>query len=182
MKTKIWLIIFSVIISIGLIWKYFDNIDYGGNFTLNHNGNEWHHNKNSKKINLVYFGFTRCGIVCPATLNTAGKAFDKLSKKELENTRLTFVSVDYAYDKPNFVAQYAKNFFPEFIGVTGNKEQIDATLRLFPAGYINQGNQNSDNIIHTDKIFFLNKEGEMIDYITSPRKIKEVLVKIRKYQ
>ena len=154
----------------------------GGNFTLTSNGQPWNFSDSPKKLNLLYFGYVKCPDVCPMTLSFAGGAFRDLTPEQLENVRFIFVSVDAAHDKPKDVADYATNFYPSFIGLSGSKEQIDAAIGLFPASYTVELNPKSYlgySIIHTDRIFILNQKGFVIDSIPNLRASKTISEKIK---
>ena len=144
----------------------------------------WKVIQNAEKINLLYFGFTKCGSVCPTALTTVSNAYGELTDDERKNVRMIFVSVDHKHDKPQDVEKYAKSFHKDFIGVTGNKEQVDETIKLFPAGYVIQKNTNSVmeySVSHSDKLFFLDKEGKKIAEITEPRNPEKIIAKIKKH-
>ena len=180
---KISLFVVLAILIVGLVWKTFDSIDYGGDFTLNYNNSQWNFKKDAKKLNLVYFGFTKCGDICPMTLSVMGRAFEELTDNERKLVRFIFVSVDHEHDKPVEVYEYATKFSPSFIGVTGDKSQIDKAIKLFPAGYLIEKNPEAHLgyiVTHPDKIFMTDNEGKMIDYLTAPRDSEKVLSEIRK--
>ncbi len=110
------------------------------------------------------------------SLSHAGGAFQLLNDQELNDVRFVFLSVDQAHDKPDEVADYATNFFSSFIGLSGSKEQIDKTIGLFPASYLVEENPKSYlgySISHTDRIFFLNSEGFVIDSISGSKENSE---------
>ncbi len=106
------------------------------------------------------------------SLSNAGGAFRLLNSSELNNVRFIFLSVDQAHDKPDEVADYATNFFPTFVGLSGSKEQIDKTISLFPASYILEENSKSYlgySISHTDRVFFLNSKGIVVDSVSGSK-------------
>jgi len=165
-------------------WNFNRLPDFGGDFQLTYRAQPFQFSTEAKPLNLIYFGYAKCPDVCPMTLAFAGAAFKKLSAKELAQVRLLFVSVDQAHDDPTAVADYATNFFPDFLGLSGSQEQIDAAIKLFPATYMMEVNPKSYlgySIIHTDKIFFLNKRGKVIDEVPSPRDADVVLEKIKEH-
>ena len=186
--SKIIIRTLSVVFTIGalaiglLIWKLKYVPSYGGDFELTYRAEPWKFSAEPKKLNLLYFGYAKCPDVCPLTLSYAGGAFRKLSAEQLEKIRLIFVSVDQEHDDPLAVADYATNFFPSFIGLSGSLQQIDKTIGLYPASYMVEKNDKSYigySIIHTDKIFFLNEKGIVQDFIASPRDSDLVLQKIK---
>jgi protein SCO1 len=166
------------------IWNATREPSYGGDFNLSYRGNLWKFSSDPKILNLIYFGYAKCPDVCPLTLSYAGGAFKMLSRDEQAKVRLLFLSVDQEHDKPNDVADYATNFFPGFLGLSGSKNQIDNTIQMFPASYMVEPNPKSYlgySIIHTDRIFFLNKDGKVIDSIASPRQSESIFNKIKEH-
>ena len=170
--------LFTIVVAIGAIylgfqiWQTQKGPTFGGDFELTFRGQNWSFSSEPKKLNLLYFGYTKCPDVCPMSLSFAGEAFKKLSPGELENVRFIFLSVDQAHDKPDEVADYATNFFPTFMGLSGSKQQIDKAIGLFPASYIYEENPKSYlgySISHTDRIFFLNSKGLVIDSISGSK-------------
>jgi protein SCO1/2 len=158
---------------------------FGGDSTLTYRDQNWTFSSEPKKLNLLYFGYTKCPDVCPMSLTYAGSAFRMLKNHELNDVRFIFLSVDQAHDKPNDVADYPTNFFPAFLGLSGSKEQIDKTIRLFPASYIFEENPKSYlgySISHTDRIFFLDSKGIFVDSISGSKDGSEsIYKKIKEY-
>ncbi len=176
--TLVALRLFAVVVAVGAIyfgfqiWQTMKGPAFGGDFTLTFRGHSWTFSSEPKKLNLLYFGYTKCPDVCPMSLSYAGGAFSMLKASELKDVRFIFLSVDQSHDKPDEVADYASNFFPEFVGLSGSKEQIDKTIALFPASYILEENPKSYlgySISHTDRIFFLNSKGIVIDSVSGSK-------------
>lgn len=71
---------------------------------------------------VVFFGYTNCPDVCPATL-----VYYTHVKRELgplaDRVRFVFVSVDPEYDTPEHLEQYVSRFDPTFYGLSGTEEQ-----------------------------------------------------------
>ncbi len=167
-----------------MIWKAEERPTYGGNFTLTYKGQPWKFSYEAKPLNLIYFGYVKCPDVCPLTMTYVGGAFRKLSPEELKKVRFMFLSVDQAHDKPEEVAEYAQNFFPSFLGLSGSKKQIDDTINMYPASYMVEKDPKSYlgySIIHTDRLFFLDDKGHMIDAMSSPRDSEKILEKIKEH-
>lgn len=180
MKNRIQktLLVLTIVVSVGAIyigfqiWQAMKGPTFGGDFELTFRGQNWSFSSDPKKLNLLYFGYTKCPDVCPMSLSYAGGAFRMLNAQELKDVRFIFLSVDQSHDKPDEVADYATNFFPEFVGLSGSKGQIDKTIGLFPASYILEENPKSYlgySISHTDRIFFLNSKGIVIDSVSGSK-------------
>ena len=73
---------------------------------------------------LIYFGYTHCPDVCPATLVKAAKARDQLGG-DAERVHVMMVSVDPERDTAQVTGDYVASFDPSFLGLTGSREAID---------------------------------------------------------
>jgi protein SCO1/2 len=178
--------LFMIVIVLGAIyfgftlWQTMKGPKFGGDFALTYKGQSWTFAAEPKKLNLIYFGYTKCPDVCPMSLAYAGAAFRMLKSDELENVRFIFLSVDHSHDKPDDVANYAVNFFPTFIGLSGSKEQIDKAIGLFSASYVLEEDPKSYlgySISHTDRIFLLKSNGVVIDSIVGSKSGSDAIYK-----
>lgn len=82
------------------------------------------------KVVVLYFGYTFCPDVCPATLSSLSKAMDILGKKA-EDVQFIMISVDPDRDTPDRLAEYVAYFNPTFIGVTGDVPQLEDIAALY---------------------------------------------------
>lgn len=166
----------------GIIWFHLKAPPLGGAFELVSNEKIFKFDSIAKPLNLIYFGYTKCPDVCPMSLSYAAQAFLKLNNKELQNIQFIFISVDHEHDTNKNVLEYAHQFHDSFLGVTGNEESIDAVVKLFGAGYFLEVNPKSYigySITHTDRIFYTNKTGRVIDSLPNPRDPEIILNKIK---
>lgn len=165
-----------------LLWSALREPCLGGDFELTERGRPWTFSVQPKKLNILYIGYAKCPDVCPMTLAFTAEAFRGLDETERKNVRLLFLSVDRDNDRPDDVADYAAQFFPDFIGLSGSREQIDKTVSMFNASYIVEKNPKSYlgySIVHTDRLFFLNSAGIQIATIPTPRSSELILKTIK---
>ena len=165
-----------------LIWYATYEKPMGGDFSLTYRGTAWNFSENANKLNLLYFGYAKCPDVCPLTLSIASQAFKGLSEDELKKVNLIFLSVDRDHDIPDDVANYAAQFFPSFKGLSGSREQIDEAVSMYAASYVVEENPKSYlgySISHSDRIYFLNKNGIVQTTIASPRSPDEIIKTIK---
>ncbi|MCL6729607.1 SCO family protein [Sphingomonas hankyongi] len=102
----------------------------GGPFTLvGADGKPFSSNALAGKPYAIFFGFTRCGDVCPTTLARLVKLRDAAGGKDALN--IVFVTIDPANDGPREVGQYADLFGSPIIGLTGSPAQIDAVKKQY---------------------------------------------------
>lgn len=164
------------------IWYRLKSPKLGGNFELTSKENIFKFETVAKPLNLIYFGYTKCPDVCPMSLSFAAQAFQKLNASELQKVQFIFISVDHENETSENALKYARQFHDSFLGTTGNEQSIDATVKLFGAGYFLEKNPKSYigySITHTDRIYFTNTKGIVLDSIPNPRDSEAILNKIK---
>lgn len=115
------------------------------------------------KVLLLYFGYTNCPDVCPASLAAGAQALALMGAGERANTRLIMISVDPERDTPARLKEYAAYFHPEMIGATGTPEQIAALAKAYGAGYIRQPPRADGGyaVDHTTHIYLVRPDGKL---------------------
>jgi len=84
---------------------------------------------------FLFFGYTHCPDVCPATLTMLGAVADRLATGSRAGdpgqaaAQFIFVTVDPARDTAQRLARYVPWFHPGFLGVTGDEAQIEVLTR-----------------------------------------------------
>ena len=78
---------------------------------------------------LLFFGYTNCPDVCPATMADVALALRGLEPAVAEQVQVVFVTTDPAFDTPDVLGEYLDRFdadLPtEFVGLTGEQELVD---------------------------------------------------------
>lgn len=88
------------------------------------------------KWTFLYFGYSSCLDVCPATLGQLNRVQQLLaSQKADDDTAYVFVSVDPQRDTPARLSDYLGHFNPKFQGVTGDSEQLSKLARPLQISY-----------------------------------------------
>ncbi|GAA1928602.1 SCO family protein [Streptomyces sodiiphilus] len=78
---------------------------------------------------LLYFGYTNCPDVCPLTMSNIAVAADSLTQEQREALRVVFITSDPERDTPESLGPWLKAQAPDFIGLTGDFEEIQAAAR-----------------------------------------------------
>lgn len=75
---------------------------------------------------FVFFGYTHCPDICPTSLAMLAQVRKGLEKRLPAQAmpQVIFVSVDPERDTPQQLAGFVPYFHPDFIGLTGEPEQI----------------------------------------------------------
>ena len=77
------------------------------------------------KWSLMFFGYTHCPDICPATLQTLREMKQAIDDPDVsEALRVYFVSVDPGRDTPQVLADYVTYFDPAFVGATAAMDQL----------------------------------------------------------
>lgn len=116
------------------------------------------------RVVLVFFGYTHCPDVCPTTLVDWRKVADSLGAKSAD-VRFVFVSVDPERDTPAISQRYAARFSPTFLGLTGTRAQVDATLGAWKLAAFRDGNPSDTSstytVSHPSQVFVVDPKGKL---------------------
>ncbi len=114
------------------------------------------------KIVLLYFGYTFCPDVCPATLAEVSGAMDKLGRKA-DDVQLIMISVDPGRDTPEMLRDYVTHFHPSFLGATGTEEEIAQIATLYGVFYEkHEGTEATGYLVdHTATVMVIDEEGHL---------------------
>lgn len=117
---------------------------------------------------LVFFGFTNCPSICPTSMAVLNQVYNKVNNAA--KPQVIFVSVDPERDTLKRIGQYVQGFNPHFIGVKGQKEQIDALARQMSVLYIKLKPETGNNytIDHSGAILLINPQGKLHAVFTAP--------------
>lgn len=153
---------------------------FGGAFTLiGGDGKSFSSQALAGKPYAIYFGFTRCGDVCPTTLSRLVKL-----RREAANDqalRIVFVTIDPKDDGPKEVGQYASLFNAPIIGLTGTQAQIDQVKKQYgifaePSPHPMAGKEME----HTATVLLFDRAGSFDGTISPDEPDSDAIAKIKK--
>jgi protein SCO1/2 len=124
------------------------------------------------KVVLLFFGYTSCQDVCPATLAHLQSLVRDLGKSS-DDVQVLFVTVDPENDSADHLKQYLARFDSRFVGLTGTREAVDHIASLFMVKHdrshgvevsneYNRGETFTDHSYlysHSQQIYLLDKSG-----------------------
>jgi protein SCO1/2 len=110
---------------------------------------------------LVFFGFTRCPDVCPATLSTLARTREALADLPVaQQPRVLLVSVDPEHDRVSLLRDYVRHFDRTFRAATGDPAAVSAVAAGFGVPYAKVvPGAGSYTIDHGTGIFFVAPDG-----------------------
>ncbi len=92
---------------------------------LDHNGQPIGRADFEGHWSLVFFGFTHCPDICPATLQVLATAKQLLAAQNIEPLpTIVLVSVDPERDTPEVMAKYVNYFGDDNVGITGDISEL----------------------------------------------------------
>jgi protein SCO1 len=77
-------------------------------------------------LTLVFLGYTNCPDACPTTMNDFAQALKLLPADVTSHVKMVFVTTDPERDTPGAMRKWLDHFNPQFIGLTGTQEQLNA--------------------------------------------------------
>jgi len=126
---------------------------------------------------LLFFGYTHCPDVCPATLAELARASELLAQEPgvLDDTQVIFVSVDPARDTPETLAAYAGYFNPAFLAVSGGTEQLTALARQLDIRFRRgTGGDEAYNVDHGSAILLIDPQVRYHARIEAPHRAQDI--------
>ena len=140
---------------------------------MDHNGKPFSSERFKGRWTLVYYGFTFCPDICPATLSQLNKV-DQLLKEQspelAEKIQYIMVTVDPRRDTPEKLKGYVPYFNKDFVGVTGEITHIYnlATQMNVPFTPVVETEDEFYMVDHGANLAIVNPEGMYHGFIRPP--------------
>lgn len=93
-----------------------------------------------KDLTLVFFGYTHCPDICGQVMATLAGAMTRLPDSARDQVDVVFITTDPARDDEEAVAAYTAQFDEDFIGLTGDLDDIVALGKSVAVG-VDQGEE-----------------------------------------
>jgi protein SCO1/2 len=132
------------------------------------------------RTTLLFFGYTRCPDICPATMADIGVALRGLPASVSSKVTVVFVSTDVKHDTGPIISRWLQNFTPgthaTFVGLHGSQAQVDAAQAAAHVLIAEDGGKthstqvmlySPDNYAHVSFIYNNNNESAQIKHDVS---------------
>lgn len=136
--------------------------------------------------NILFMGFSNCGMICPTTLSELAKMY-KVQEKTLSPEQLpqvVMISVDPERDTVLRMKHYVKAFDPHFVGVRGTEEQTRAMAHQLSAVYMKMQEKGKDAhhywINHSAELMIVDPEGHLRAFLSYPHHADELVQDYKK--
>lgn len=158
-----------------------DRTSFGGPFTLTGgDGKPFSSIALAGKPYALYFGYTRCGDVCPTTLARLARLRKQAGGEDALN--ILFITIDPANDGPKEVGQYAALFNAPIIGLTGSAAQIEQVKKQYgiyaKPEPMTPGHDMMIN--HTATVLLFGRDGKLAGTIATDEPDSAALAKMKR--
>ncbi len=122
---------------------------------------------------LVFFGFTHCPDICPATLQILAAAKEELvTQGRNPLPRIALISVDPERDTPALMKTYVDYFGDGNLGISGDLDELRKLTSALGIFFEKQP-QNADGYVvdHTAAVLLVNPDGEFFALFGGPHSI-----------
>lgn len=130
---------------------------------------------------LVFFGFTHCPDVCPTKLFELSEMLRALGSRG-DKVRALFITVDPEQDTPEVMKSYVSSFDSRIIGLTGEREAIEAVTKAYRAYArkvpLKDGGYTME---HTALVYMMDREGRFIGSLNLERPAAQAAADLARY-
>ena len=138
------------------------------------------------RYRVVYFGYTFCPDVCPLDVQHLMQGYHAFAKGQpalAAKLAPMFITIDPARDTPKAVGEFAANFGPELIGLTGTEAQIAAIAKSYAVFY-QKGKETAPGsylMDHSRAAFLMGPDGKPIAVLPVEENGKAVAAELAKW-
>lgn len=166
----------NVLLPEPILLRPFQLVDHYGNaFSLMNFKDKW---------TFLFFGYTHCPDICSPAMAILGDVYKQLAIRQpdiAKNTQVIFVSVDFERDTAKKLADFAEYFGP-FLGIRGEKAQIDGFIAQFNATYMKQPSEKSNDytIVHSGRFYLVDPQAQYRASFAQPQVPEDIITQYLK--
>ena len=137
-----------------------------------HEGQPFDRNSLRGDWHVLFFGFTHCPDICPATLQQLSIARERVTSAGGAFPEIILVSVDPERDPPATMAAYVANFGDGVSGVTGSLDELTKLtggLGIFFAK--SDGSGDAYSVDHSAAVLVIDPDGNWNSVFSAPHTV-----------
>lgn len=108
---------------------------------------------------LLFFGYTHCPDICPATLADLVQVMRSLGQ-DAERVQVLFVTLDPERDTRELLAQYVPAFHRAFLGLYGDAQATREAAKAFGMIYKKQDSNDGYTLDHSAGTYLVGASGK----------------------
>ncbi|WP_417779436.1 SCO family protein [Stutzerimonas xanthomarina] len=125
--------------------------------------------------NLLFFGYTFCPDICPATLAELRQLRGQLPEEARQRMQPILVSVDPERDTPEQLKRYLDFFGAGFIGLTGSLDDIQTLANAAGVPFIPGDTTKEDYTVdHGGNLALIGPDGRLRGFIRAPMRTEKL--------
>ena len=157
---------------------------FGGDFTLRNTNNQNVSLKDYRgRVTVMFFGYTACPDNCPITLSVLKQVVVSLNK-QADKLQVLFITIDPKKDTPEKMKNYLSAFQPNFIGLTGTKEEILKVAENYGSAFMKNPKSFDYELnylmLHTGNIYLIDRSGKVNEVYSQDTKVEKIVHGIKK--
>lgn len=126
---------------------------------------------------VVFFGFTNCPDICPATMTVLGQARRELESRGQDPLpRIVLVSVDPERDTPEAMARYVAYFGDDNLGLTGELVEVRKLTDALGVFFQKAGaDGEAYGVDHSTVVLVIDPEGRLKALFSAPHEVANLV-------
>jgi protein SCO1/2 len=126
---------------------------------------------------VVFFGFTNCPDICPATMTVLGQAKRQLEAEGLQPLpRVVLVSVDPERDTPEAMARYIGYFGDDNLGLTGELAEVRKLTDALGIFFQKAGDEEAAYVVdHSTVVLVIDPQGRLKALFSTPHTVPDLV-------
>ena len=132
---------------------------------------------------LLFFGFTHCPDICPATLMRLRTAVEMLPEDQQQDVTIAFISVDPQRDTSERLKAYAGAFGDRVLALrTDDRSALDELTQRYRVtyGYGEPGPEGQYEVSHSSGVFVFDRTGQVRLLIGDQNSSEDIANDLRK--
>lgn len=112
-------------------------------------------------VRVMFFGFTNCPDICPATMARLNSAISQMPEELQDDVTMLFVSVDPKRDTPEKLGKYVRFFGNDIKGLTSDEKTLRKLAKRYRTtfGYNKPDEDGDYDVSHSNAIYVFDGEG-----------------------
>ena len=123
---------------------------------------------------LLFFGFTHCPYICPATMQLLAITRAKLVAQNLSESilpKIILISVDPERDSPDVLKSYVSHFGKDIMGLTGDMSEIRKLAKQPGIFFQKSSTKNNYSVDHSAAILVINPNAKFHALFSAPHNV-----------
>jgi protein SCO1/2 len=143
---------------------------------VDHRGQPFGRDELEGHTSLLFFGFTHCPDICPATLQQLAVARRQLRGEGEALPEIVLISVDPARDTPEVMERYVEYFGQGVTGVTGRLEELRALAAPLGIHFENtpaaNGSADDYTVSHSAAVLVIDPQARLAAIFGAPHSVE----------